>query len=238
MQHNDSTYQAAKAADQGSVPFIHSTKTKLTMNIIDKVRITTPPCRLQYPKLIEPDAKFNPEGVFRVTGVLDAADADNISTQLDELLAKHKESLKAQAPTQKFKLADLPYAFEDVDGKPSFVIKAKQKASGVDRDGRRWTAAPALFDAKGHAIKDRDSLKNMWSGTVGRINFDACPFYNPAIGAGITLRLKAVQIISLVEGGGSAESFGFSEEDGYTAGQSSDVPFDSSNSIAFDDGDF
>lgn len=207
--------------------------------IIDKIRITSPTCRLQYPKLIEPDTKFNPEGVYRVTGVIDAADADAISTQLDELLNRHKESLKAQSPTTKFKLADLPYGFEELDGKPSFVVKAKQKASGMDRDGRRWTAAPALFDAKGVPIKDRNQLKDMWSGTVGRISFDACPFYQAAIGAGITLRLRAVQIISLVEGGGSAESYGFGEEDGFSATTDTPaVPFDSSTSIPFDDGDF
>lgn len=212
----------------------------MNYQLIEKVRITTPTCKLQYPKLIEPETKFNPEGVFKVVGVIDAAEADAISTQLDELLARHKESLKAQAPTQKFKLADLPFAFEDIDGKPSFVVKTKQKASGVDRDGRRWTAAPALFDAKGHPIKDRDSLKNMWSGTVGRISFDAQPFYQAAIGAGITLRLRAVQIISLVEGGGSAESFGFSETDGYNASANDTpvVPFDNSNSIPIDDADF
>lgn len=212
----------------------------MNFQLVDRIRITTPICKFQYPKLVEPDTKFNPEGVYRLSGVMDAAAADGISTQLDELLSRHKDSLKAQAPTQKFKLVELPWAFEDVDGKPCFIIKAKQKASGVDRDGRRWTAAPALFDAKGVAIKDRESLKDMWSGTTGRINFDACPFYNPALGAGVTLRLRGVQIIDLVEGGGSAESFGFTEQDGYSAGDtaSSPVPFDSSNSVPFDDGDF
>lgn len=208
-------------------------------NLIEKIRITTPVCKFQYPKLIEPETKFNPEGVYKITGLIDTADADPLAAQLDELLLRHKESLKAQAPTQKFKLSDLPYGFEDIDGKPSFVVKAKMKAKGIDRDGRAWSAAPALFDAKGGAIKDRDSLKGLWSGTVGRISFDACPFYQAAIGAGITLRLRAVQIISLVEGGGSAESFGFAEEDGWTpAAQGEQVPWDSTTSIQPDEADF
>lgn len=205
---------------------------------IEKQRITTPVCKFQYPKLIEPETKFNPEGVYKITALIDPADADGIATALDTLLNKHKESLKAQAPTTKFKLADLPWAFEEIDGTPYFVVKAKMKASGIDRDGRRWTSAPALFDAKGQPVKDRDSLKGMWSGTVGKVSFEACPFHQAAIGAGITLRLKAVQIISLVEGGGSAESFGFEEEDGWTASQEAPVPFDASGSIPVDDGDF
>lgn len=208
-------------------------------NLIDKIRITTPVCKFQYPKLIEPETKFNPEGVYKVTGLINPADADAMAAQMDDLLNRHKESLKAQAPTQKFKLADLPYSFETIDGQPFFVVKAKMKAKGIDRDGRAWSAAPALFDARGGAIKDRESLKGLWSGTVGRISIDACPFYQAAIGAGISFRLRAVQIIDLVEGGGSAESFGFGEEDGWTptaAGEQ--VPWDSTTSIQPDEADF
>lgn len=208
-------------------------------NLIDKIKLTTPICKFQYPKLIEPETKFNPEGVYKIVGLIDPAEADTIATQLDELLNKHKESLKAQAPTQKFKLADLPYSYETIDGTPYFVVKAKMKAKGIDRDGRAWSAAPALFDARGGAIKDREALKGLWSGTTGRISFDACPFYQAAIGAGITLRLRAVQIIDLVEGGGSAESYGFGEEEGWTpAAAGAPVPFDSSTSIQPDEADF
>jgi len=107
----------------------------------------------------------------------------------------------------------------------------------MGRDGKPWTAAPAIFDAKGQPVRDRDSLKGMWSGTTGRVSFEAQPFFQAAIGAGITLRLKAVQIIDLVEGGGSAESYGFGEEDGWS-GSSEITPFDSSTSIPVDDSDF
>jgi hypothetical protein len=210
----------------------------MNLTLIDKLKLTTPVCKFQYPKLIEPETKFNPEGVYKVTAVLDAADATDIADQLDQLLNRHKESLKVQAPSQKFKLADLPYGFEDIDGKPCFLIKTKMKAKGIDRDGRAWSSAPALFDAKGRAVKDRESLKGMWSGTVGKISFDACPFHQAAIGAGITLRLKAVQIISLIEGGGSAEGYGFGEEEGWTAGESTAVPFDATGTQAPDDYDF
>jgi len=208
-------------------------------NLIEKIRLTTPTCRFQYPKLIEPETKFNPEGVYKIVGLLDPDDADGIATQLDELLTRHKESLKAQAPTQKFKLADLPYGYETIDGTNYFVIKAKMKAKGIDRDGRPWSSAPALFDARGGAIKDRETLKGMWSGTTGRISIDACPFYQAALGAGITLRLKAVQIINLVEGGSSAESFGFGQEEGWTPTPVGEqVPWDSTTSIQPDEADF
>ena len=64
---------------------------------------------------------------------------------------------------------------------------------------------------------------------------------NAAIGAGITLRLRAVQIICLVESGGTAESFGFDEEEGYAADAETasrlPIPFDGSSAV-IDAGDF
>lgn len=204
--------------------------------LVDKLKITTPICRFQYPKLVEPETRFNPEGVYKVTALINSQDAAAVSDELDGLLARHKEYLKQQAPAQKFKLADLPWSFGEVDGTPYLIVKTKAKASGVDRDGRRWTSAPALFDSKGKPVGDRESLRNMWSGTTGRISFEAQPFYQAAIGAGITLRLKAVQVINLLEGSANAESYGFDEADGWTA-SSETIPFDGSPSIP-DDGDF
>lgn len=208
--------------------------------IIKGEKFTTPVARFQYPKLITPDTTYNPDGEFKVQAVMEAADAQDLADKLDGLLAKHKESLKSQAPTQKFKLADLPWAFDTVDGLACVVIKCKMKAAGVDRDGKPWSRKPALFDAKGKPVTDRDSLKSMWSGTVGRVSFMATPFYSPAIGAGITLRLQAVQIISLVESGGDASSHGFGEEDGWTSSteqQQEEVPWDASP-VPADDSDF
>ena len=181
---------------------------------IDKLRLTTPKATLKYPKLIEPETKFSPEGHYKVTAVIPAEDAAPLADLLDALYEAHKASLKAQAPTQQFKAVDPSFGYEDINGKPCFTISVKMKAKGMDRDGRAWSAVPALFDATGAPVKHRETLRDMWSGTTGRVSFEACPFFQPAIGAGITLRLKAVQIIDLVESGGSADSFGFREEAG------------------------
>jgi len=211
----------------------------MNYNLIDKLKLTTPVAKLKYPKLIEPETKFNPEGVYKATAIIDSAEAAALADALDDLLTRHKASLKQQDPSKKdWKLADLPYGYEEIDGKPCFVIKTKMKAKGIDRDGRAWSSVPALFDSKGQPVRDRESLKGMWSGTVAKVNFEACPFYQAALGAGITLRLKAVQIIDLVEGGGSAESFGFNEEDGWTGTTSEATPFDSTTSVPFDESDF
>jgi len=211
----------------------------MNFQYIDKLRLTTPKATLKYPKLIEPETKFSPEGHYKVTAVIPADEADYMSAQLDALYEAHKASLKAQAPGQKFKAVDPSFGYEDVDGKPCFTISVKMKAKGMDRDGRAWSAAPALFDASGAPVKDRDALRGMWSGTTGRVSFEACPFYQPAIGAGITLRLKAVQILDLVESGGSANSFGFQEEAGWASSEAkASVPFDATGTATDEGFDF
>jgi hypothetical protein len=207
------------------------------LQYVDKLLLTTPKVKFKYPKLVEPETKFNPEGVYKVTAIIPAAEAADIADQLDNLLEAHKASLKAQSPTTKFKLVEPGYGFQDIDGEPCFALTPKMKAKGVSRDGRSWSAAPALFDAKGGAIKDRDSLRGMWSGTIGRVSFEVCPFYQPGIGVGLSLRLKAVQIIELVESGGTADAFGFQEEEGYAATSvEGPVPFDSTKEV--DDGGY
>jgi hypothetical protein len=206
---------------------------------VEKLKLTTPKATFKYPKLIEAETKFNPEGVYKVTAVIPAEDAVGVADQLDALLEAHKASLKAQSPTTKFKLVDPSFGYEDIDGAPCFVLTAKMKAKGVSRDGRAWSSAPALFDAKGAAVKDRESLRGMWSGTTGRVSFEACPFYQPGIGVGLSLRLKAVQILDLVESGGTADAFGFQEEAGWASTSvEGPVPFDSTGTASDEGFDF
>jgi hypothetical protein len=107
---------------------------------VDKLRLTTPKATLKYPKLIEPETKFSPEGHYKVTAVIPAEDAGPLADQLDALYEAHKASLKAQAPGQKFKAIDPSFGYEDIDGKPCFTISVKMKAKGMDRDGRAWSA--------------------------------------------------------------------------------------------------
>jgi len=212
--------------------------------LIKGEKFTTPVVKFQYPKLLEPDTKFHPEGMYEVIAVMDASDPEAIrlAEDLDKFLEQHKASLKAQAPTTKFKLTDLPWRFEEVDGVPALILKAKSKASGVDRDGKSWSRKPALFDAKGNPVTDRYSVAGLWSGTTGKVAFQASPFYTPVIGAGVTLRLQAVQIIKLVESGGSGSSHGFGEEKGWTPEGTTTtapaaVPWDA-DPVASDEADF
>ena len=55
----------------------------------------------------------------------------------------------------------------------------------------------------------------LWSGSRIKVNTTLAP-YSAGIGEGMAMRLNAVQVIDLVQGSnGSAEGYGFGEEDGY-----------------------
>lgn len=199
-----------------------------------------------YPHLVEPDTKFNAEGEYKVKLRLspDSVITDakgkrvaDVQSFIDEMMGKALE--KAQQENKgKIKEADAPYEIDDETGE--VLVNFKLKATGKTRDGKEFTQKPALFDAKGKPAE----VKGVWGGSKIKVSFEVVPFYTKLIGAGVSLRLKAVQIIELVAGGngGSADSYGFGEEEGYEAedeaadnGFSSD---DEGGSSPADDEDF
>jgi len=106
------------------------------------------------------------------------------------------------------KTANPPYADQlDDDGKPTgnVIIKFKSKAA----------FKPAIFDAKGGVVTDAE----IWSGSEIRVNAAMYPYFVDSVGAGVSLKLRAVQIIKLVEGSEGAGRFGFEETSGYTQAQ-------------------
>ena len=164
---------------------------------------TTPKGIAQYPWLSKPDTKFNEEGEYKVNLVLTKEDATPVIEQINAAFA---ENLKVQMKEngKDIKTANPPYMNElDDDGKPTgnVIIKFKSKA----------LYPPAIFDAKGDVMKE----SNIWGGSEIRVNGSIAPYYVKLIGAGVSLRLRAVQAIQYVEGGtGSADRFGFEEVDG------------------------
>lgn len=174
-----------------------------------------------YPHLVEPDTKFNAEGEYKVKLRLspDSVITDakgkrvaDVQSFIDEMMAKALE--KAQQENKgKIKEADAPYEIDEDTG--DVLVNFKLKATGKTRDGKEFTQKPALFDAKGKPAE----VKGVWGGSKIKVSFEVVPFYTKLIGAGVSLRLKAAQIIELIAGGngGSADSYGFGEEEGFEA---------------------
>jgi len=190
-----------------------------------------------YPRLNTPDTKFKAEGEYQVRVRVSAEEAQPVIEKVDALATEAFENARAEIEDEikvataakkpvgklKEKLAKLKYTDKcykqalDDDGNETGEVEFnfKMTASGVSKkNGKPWSRAPQVFDAKGKELKGK-AIPSIWGGTVGRVD----GFYNPfctAVGAGVSLRLEAVQIITLQSGSGSASAAqrGFGVEEG------------------------
>ncbi len=176
-------------------------------------RYTTPKGTAKYPWLSQPDTKFNPDGEYKVSLVLPVEQADTIMQFLDEQMALAEAKAKKDNPGKKVKVADAPYSVDEETGE--FSVNFKLKAKVIPQKGDSFEQKPAVFDAKGKPLQG----VNVGGGSQIKVSYEVYPFYTALIGAGISLRLKAVQVIDLVEfsGGANAANYGFEEEDGFEA---------------------
>lgn len=128
-------------------------------------------------------------------------------------------------------------------------FKFSMAAIGEIKNGKNagaiFVRRPSLFDAKGkmlvqgfpfHIVEKAETVAGLlskrgpaiWGGTVGKvslevgINAEGEPgYFIPGTAAcGLSLKPLAVQIITLVQGGGkNAEGYGFGQEEGYEGGE-------------------
>ena len=159
-----------------------------------------------YPHLNKPDVKWNEAGEYKVTLKVAKSDASEMLKLYDKAI---DDSLKLAEEQHKGKgITQAPRPYNEENG---FVFfKFKMKATGVNKKTKeKFSQRPQLFDAKKNPIPLSTII---WGGSKMRVAFNLVPYYTPMLGAGITARLKAVQVISLVEG---KDSNLFSKEDGY-----------------------
>lgn len=168
-----------------------------------------------YPHLNKPDVRFNEAGEYKLTLKVPQKEALSMVTLLDKELDACIAKVEKEKKGKKVKLAPKPYQIED-----GFAFfKFKMKATGVNRKTKEsFSQKPALFDSNKNPFPQSTSI---WGGTKGKVAFNVKDYFVPALGAGITLQLIAVQIIDLVEGGGKQGDL-FDKEDGYTV-QETDV---------------
>lgn len=179
------------------------------------VRITSPKGTAVYPWVNEPDRRFDSTGVFTCTLRLDGSDNETkkFIDAIKKVASTHFDVVKGELKKAP-KKADLPIKpVLDEEGNETgeIDIKFKLKSQGGTGD-KTWTQRPALFDSKGNSMKEK-----VGGGSVVKIGCEVSPFYTPTLGVGVTLRLKAVQVLELREFGGSSAESWFTKEDGFEA---------------------
>lgn len=182
---------------------------------------TTPAGSAGYLYLSVPDTKFKEDGEFRAQITLDAKHAAKIEALVEAELEKSVAKAKSENAGKRIKQADSPVRTND-DGSitlntkcPAFVTSKKTQ--------ERFSLRPTVFDGAGNRLNN-DELKAGQGSTI-RVSIEIRPYFTALVGAGVSLRVRAVQILELVEfgGGGSASNHGF-DTDGDAIEQAASKP--------------
>lgn len=172
--------------------------------------ITSPVATVLWPKLNEPNTKFNEGGDYEATIVLNPSDTEH-NTFIQMLEEMYVQAIKAMANEHKkpkIKQADSPVRpLTDKEGNDTGLYKVKFKlgANGETKDGRKYERKPALFGTDGKPF----------TGIIGhnsqiKVAFKANAYFVASVGAGLSLRLEAVQVIQVNSGNMSFNDYGFS----------------------------
>lgn len=189
-------------------------------------KIVSPEGVSKYAWLTQPDTKFDKEGGhFKVNLVISAEEAQPIIKQIDAEMKKSVEIAK-EKNKKAIKMAAPPYMAEvdDTGAETGNIeLKFKRKAQVISANGKVIPFKVAIFDSEGKPLTNT----NVWSGSKMKVSAELVHWYTAMAGAGVSLRLRAVQVTDLVEGGaGNAEGYGFGKvEGGYVApeGKEEDV---------------
>ena len=185
-------------------------------------KLTTPIGKAFYPRL-QPDYKWDENGQYTCKiHIEDEKEFKEFADKVEKLVQEeYKEELKKQGKT-KLKPFNTPPIRVTDDGDNE--IYGKQVAKKETAKGER-TFSIGIYDSQGNKLP---ASTNCGSGSKLRMSVDLATWYVPALGFGYSLRLRAVQIIELVEysgGGGAdnAESLGFGEVKGGFVGDTEEV---------------
>lgn len=185
-------------------------------------KMKTPRGKAMWAKVITPDTKWVADGEYSINLIFDASDDEvkELCADLEEMVEEKRKTEAEANPNAYKKLPDglplsaQPYKeVEDDNGNETGEIqmKFKMKAKIQLKDGSVYEPKPVVVDSKAQPIKDPDF--RIGNGSICRIQFDASPYCMPSTKtAGVSLRLNAVQVLSLVEYGGNSD---FEEEEGF-----------------------
>ena len=174
--------------------------------------------------LNEPNKRFKKKyGEYQCDVILTPEVADQVKKQLRPI---YEQELKAKQDElgKEVKKAEIPI----VEKGGQIIIKTKLKGGVMTKADKEYLFSVALYDAQGKPLpKD----VQVWGGSKVNAAFRPNFWYSAALGFGVSFELAAVQVLELANqqvSEQSAESFGFTAEEGYVAngGETFDSAFD------------
>jgi len=183
-------------------------------------------------KVYEPDTRFNEDGEYSIQVVMPEEEAAQVCEQLEALIDVEFDKVVKDKPQAKATLSKRPITEPEMDqdgnATGSVVFKSKLKAKIKGKNGQTYKQKVNVVDAKRNPMMGEQLIGN---GSVVKIAVEPVTYYMPSSKTvGVSLRLKALQVIDLVEHG-TATSI-FDEEEGFVA-----KAVAKDNSAVFDDVD-
>ena len=172
--------------------------------------IITPKGTARYPWLNKADTKWHELGEYKVDLLIPKADAEPLIKMIEEKFAQTKAMNKSKKDAPRPYFADVT---EDGDETGMVVFKCKNKNRINSKTGEVWDRKPIIVDAKGKPCDP-----NIGGGSKLRLKLELYGWSNAALGTGVSLQIKAVQIVELQEivrtaDFGEVEGFEADEED-------------------------
>lgn len=197
-------------------------------------KIVTPVGLAQYPWLTTADTKFGEPGDYKTNLVIKKENCKDVIKSIDEAIKESLTLAKEKSKSKEIKQASLPYHDElDEKGNPTgnVVFKFKCKAVVTMKTGETFENKPAIFDANGIPAKD----VNVWGGSELKVSAELIPYYTSMVGAGVSMRLRAAQVIKLVEGGNNSTGYGFKKEEGFAVSETQEFDNETQPVVAQED---
>lgn len=171
---------------------------------------TSPKGTAVWPRIDTPDTKFDEDGVFSCKLHVSEGDFKAFEAQINKQVeAEYKAECASQGKDKLRRASSCPLRITD-DGE--YEIFAKQKAKVHTKSKGTLEFSIAAYDSQGKKIE----TPKIGSGSTLKMAVEVNTWFVPSQGFGYTLRLRAVQVIDLVEYGGGDGGFGFgAEADGY-----------------------
>ena len=194
-------------------------------------------------KVFEPDTRFVPEGEYSTQVVVPEAEAMDVCEQLEGIAqGKFDEAVKDN-PKLKNVLSIRDVVEKEVDDNGNLtgnvIFKTKLKARIKARSGETYSQSVSVVDAKKTPM---DGSQMIGNGSTIKVAVEPVPYLMQSTKqVGVSLRLKAMQVINLIEYGAPSTDV-FDEEDGFVskavAKDDAIDAFDDGDAVASDEGDF